>query len=246
MQTSTPPSLDDLTKDELLKHFKAARIRNDALTFLLQNVTNDFRSSLSMIIGYSILFLEEPELIGPPLNKDQTEGMEIIKRSAEGIDASIEHIYHNLWAIDSLAQTSNLTKLTLAEIDDIPGIAVETDFNQSSSALSNKRDLEAIIHLLDFQMVRNTEVIKVEIVEATNDLFRFILPTLTSYAFYYVERIIDKETGRLIFPETERYRDPFGLAIALVEKHGGTVYAELGNDSTYSLSFTLPVYREAA
>ena len=79
-----------------------------------------------------------------------------------------------------------------------------------------------------------------------DEYLRFRFPHTTEIPSYRIEDFIDGETGRLKFTERQRYFDPVGLATGLVEKYGGAVYAELTGEKTCNLSFTLPVYREAA
>src|SRR5690606_24054032 len=61
---------------------------------------------------------------------------------------------------------------------------------------------------------------------------------------YWFEGSLDPATDRLKYKESAAGFEPLGHIVALVEKNSGAVFAELGTEMTYSLSFTLPVYRE--
>ena len=78
----------------------------------------------------------------------------------------------------------------------------------------------------------------------SDDTLRFHFPHTIQIPSSRVKNFVDGETGRLKFTERQRYFDPISLATGLVEKYGGAVYAELTDESSCHLSFTLPIYQE--
>jgi hypothetical protein len=104
---------------------------------------------------------------------------------------------------------------------------------------TSKQDISTIIDLLNFMKSDELEVS----LEDGENWVRFNFSNFTNPPYWF-ERSLNEETNRLDCDESMLGHEPLCLVIALVEKQGGAVYAELGSDSTYSLSFTLPVYRE--
>ena len=115
------------------------------------------------------------------------------------------------------------------------------DLNLLSPIHTSKQDISTIMDLLNF--IKSDEL-EVRLEDDGNSV-HFNFPNFTNPP-YWLERGLNEETNRLSYDESMPGHDPVCLVIALVEKQGGAVYAEINSDSTYSLSFTLPVYQEAA
>ena len=58
-------------------------LKHDATQFALQNLRHELLEDINRMMGFSRLFLEQPELIGGSLNREQLEGIELIRQSAE-------------------------------------------------------------------------------------------------------------------------------------------------------------------
>ncbi len=127
----------------------------------------------------------------------------------------------------ALAELAALAKQTTSELNSLPPIH------------ASERDVWTIMDLLAFIKSDELELSFIH----DGDWVRVSSSNFANLPYWF-ERSFDKETRRLRYEESVAGFEPVGLVIALVEKNGGTVFAELSGDSTYSLSFTLPVYRE--
>lgn len=242
------PSLAQNYRCQLLEanqKLEKLNLRHKAMQDALQGLRHELLEAVNRIMGFSRLFLEQPELMGGPLNHEQLEGIEIIRKSAENYYETIRYYFFDLLkAIEAVDEEPVPEAMTLAEIGEMTQFSIESDVGWETAVSINKREAEALIKLLDSAWDRKSIGRVLKVVVETDEQLRFVLPNATRIYSYHIKEYVDKKTGRLYFSERERYLDPVGLATALVEKYGGAVYAELTDESACILSFTLPIYQE--
>lgn len=213
----------------------------------LQRAANDFVGILSFIVGYSQLFLEQPEFIGGPLNSAQLEGIIAIDNCAKNLHKAIGYyFFDSLGAIEYIDEESVPEAVTLTEIGEMTHFSIESELALETAVFINKREAKAIINLLAAGWYRRDKGSVLALTDVADDTLQFRFLHTTEIPTYDLKDLVDDETGRLKFTERQKYFDPVGLATGLVEKYGGAVYAELTGESSCHLSFTLPVYQEAA
>ncbi|MAT99245.1 MAG: hypothetical protein CL608_19060, partial [Anaerolineaceae bacterium] len=221
------------------------QVKYQATQEVLQGLRHDLLEAVNRMMGFSRLFLEKPELMGGPLNREQLEGIELIRQSAENNYEIIKHYFFDrLKAIEVVDNEPEPEAVTLAEIGEMTEFAVESDLALETVVFINKREAETIINLLATGWYKRNKGNVLEVTAESDDTLRLHFPHTTQIPSYHIKNFVNGETGRLKFTERQRYFDPVGLATALVEKYGGAVYAELTDESICHLSFTLPVYRE--
>jgi hypothetical protein len=197
------------------------------------------------MMGFSRLFLEKPELMGGPLNREQLEGIELIRQSAENNYEIIKHYFFDLLkAIEVVDNEPEPEEVTLAEIGEMSQFSIESDLALDTAVSINKHEAETTINLLAIGWYKRNKGSVLEVTAEPGKYLRFRFPHTTEIPSSHAKNSVDGKTGRLKFTERQRYFDPVGLATALVKKYSGAVYAELTDESICHLSFTLPVYGE--
>ncbi|MCB9008495.1 MAG: hypothetical protein H6656_14175 [Ardenticatenaceae bacterium] len=221
------------------------RLKYQAKDEALQGAANEFVGALSLIVGYSKLFLKQPELIGGPLNSDQLEGITAIDNRARNLHEAIDYYFFDLLGrIDSVDAEPVPEAVALAEIGKMTEFAVESELALETAVSVNRDEARSIINLLAggwFQRNRGSSLV---VTAVSDDTLRFGFSHTIQISSYHIEKFVDGETDRLKFTERQQYFDPVGLATGLVEKYGGAVYAELTGESSCHFSFTLPIYQE--
>ncbi|MCB8926980.1 MAG: HAMP domain-containing histidine kinase [Ardenticatenaceae bacterium] len=221
------------------------RLKYQAKGEALQGARNEFVGALSLIVGYSQLFLKQPELIGGPLNSGQLEGITAIDNRARNLHEAIDyHFFDLLGRIDSVDAEPAPEAVALAEIGKMTEFEVESEFDLETAVSINRYEARSIINLLARGWFQRNKGSVLEVTAVSDDTLRFHFPHTIQIPSSRVKNFVDGETGRLKFTERQRYFDPISLATGLVEKYGGAVYAELTDESSCHLSFTLPIYQE--
>lgn len=219
-------------------------VKYQATQYVLQSFRHEMLEAVNRMMGFSRLFLEKPELMGGPLNREQLEGIEIIRQSAEHNYEIIKHYFFDLLkTIEVLDKEPEPEEVTLAEMGEMTEFAVESELALETAVSINKFEARTIINLLAAGWHQRNKGSVLAVTAVADGTLRFHFPHPIEIP-YNIEDILADETGRLKFSERQRYFDPVGLATGLVEKYDGAVYAELTGEGTCHLSFTLPVYQE--
>ena len=148
-----------------------------------------------------------------------------------------------------LKEPPTKTKVLLSRIEQLKnraGLSITSDLMQASPVYADENVIEVIVEILAFHnfLHKSDETAELSI-ENDGDRVRFNFSNLSqSPLSYYLEKYFDKVGDRLVCKDESWLYEPMCLVVALVEKYGGAVFAKLGSDSTYSLSFALPAYRE--
>ncbi|WP_420641976.1 hypothetical protein [Candidatus Leptofilum sp.] len=229
---------------EANQQLERLNVKYQATQDVLQNFRHEILEAVNRMMGSSRLFLEQPELMGGPLNREQLEGIEIIWQSAEHNYEIIKHYFFDLLrAIEVVDEEPEPEAATLAEIVAGTEFVVESELALETAVSINRYEAQSIINLLARGWFQRNKGSVLEVTAVSDDTLRFHFPH-TAQIRNNIEDILDDETGQLKFTERQRYFDPVGLATGLVEKYSGAVYVELTGDSTGHLSFTLPIYHE--
>ncbi len=242
MQTPTPSSFDDLSKDELIEQLEAAQARNEILIRFIGSIIHEVRAPTFMVLGYANLFLKEAET-APSLSVliKYVQGM---KKTAERIQEA-GNLSLAWWRmLQLLEKPPAKTKIILADLnrfEQVAGVPIKTDLTQISPILANEEVIIAIMESLRFRKSDEAELV----IREDGEYVHFTLSNGTNLS-YWVDKYLKNENGRLVCDEQKSIFEPICVIVTLVEKYGGAVFAELSSNSTYSLSFTLPVYQEAA
>jgi len=157
---------------------------------------------------------------------------------AERLQKSQDFFQLALRTVQLLYQPPPKEKVFLAELAVLQKKTI-SDLNLTPPIDASKQDISTIMDLLSSMEADELEAG----LEDEEDWIRFNFSNFTNPP-YWLERNVNNKTNRLSYDESMPGYDPLCLVIALVEKNRGAVYAKMGSDSTYSLSFTLPVYRE--
>ena len=238
MQNSTPPSFNDLTKAELIERLKVEQEKSEAFFRLTANVLHDFRAPAANVRGYAQLLLVTPGNELHPLNETQAKYVQNMSLIADRLQKVQDFYSLALRTIQLLHELLPKEKVVLAELEVLEK-QTTSGLNLLSPIDASKQAISTIMDLLNFMKSDELEVR----LEDDENWVRFNFSNFTNPP-YWLERNLDKRTNRLGCEESMPGYEPLCLVIALVEKQSGAVYAELGSDLTYSLSFTLPVHQE--
>ena len=239
MQTPTSSSFHDLTKDELIEQLEAAQARNETLIRFIGSIIHEVGAPTSMVLGYANLFLKEAET-APSLSVliKYVQGM---KKAAERIQEA-GNLSLAWWRMLQLLEKPLVkTKIFLAELNHFEQVAevpIKTDLTEISPILANEEVIIAIMESLRFVKLDEAELV----IREDGEYVHFVLSNWTNLS-YWVDKYLKNESNQLICDEQKNIFEPICIIVALVEKYGGAVYAELVSNSTYNLSFTLPVYQ---
>ncbi|MBK7895885.1 MAG: hypothetical protein WAS33_11110 [Candidatus Promineifilaceae bacterium] len=214
--------------------------KNESMIRFIGSIFHQTRAPAAMALGFAKLILMECE--------NTTSRSDIVK-FVQGIKKAVERIqeadnWHVIWwrMLQLFEEPLVQTKIFLAEIEnfeEVVGMPIKTDLAQIPPILANAEVLITVIKSLGYGKRDDAELI------FSQDAGQvFVTLSNTPYQSYLVKEFLDSESGRLVYSVESKIFEPIGIVIALVEKYGGAVYAELGNDSTYTLSFTLPIYQE--
>lgn len=214
--------------------------KNEAMIRFIGSIFHETRAPAAMALGFAKLILMEGE--------NTTSRSDIVK-FVQGIKKAVERIqeannWHVIWwrMLQLFEEPLVQTKIFLAEIEnfeEVVGMPIKTDLAQIPPILANAEVLITVIKSLGYGKRDDSELIFSQDAEQV-----FVTLSNTPYQSYWVEEFLGNESKRLVCASETGIFEPIGVVIALVEKYGGAVYAELGSDSTYSLSFTLPIYQE--
>jgi len=242
MQTPTSPSFDDLTKDELIEQLEAAQAKNETMVRFIGSIIHEVRAPTSMVLGYANSILMEAET---------TPSLSTLVKYVQGMKKAAERIQEAgnlslLWwrMLQLLEKPPAKTKIFLAGLKHFEQAAdapIKTDLTQIPPILANEEVIIAIMEFLRFGKLDEAELV----IREDGKHVHFILSNWTNLS-YWVEKYLKNENGRLVCDEQRSIFEPICVIVALVEKYGGAVFAELSSDSTYSFSFTFPVYQKAA
>jgi signal transduction histidine kinase len=241
MQTPTPSQLNELSKDELIKLLKTEQDKYEAMVQIIASISHDTRAPIAAIIGFTYLFLKESET-NSSLTELHMTCVQGIKKFADRVEQVISFCSSWRSGIQLLSNPTVKAKISFAEtkyLEQAVGMPIMSDMTQIPSVFADKGAILIIMELL--RSLKNEEA--EAILKADSDWVRFTFSNL--HLPYWLIRNLDGEMNRLFCEESIPQYEPLCLVVALVEKYGGTVYAALGSDSTYNLSFTLPVYHEA-
>lgn len=216
--------------------------KNETMIRLMGSIFHEIRAPIATALGYSNLILME--------NETAISRSDIVK-FVHGIKKVAEHIqeadsFHIIWwrTLQLFEEPLVQAKISLAEIENfekVVGIPIKTDLSQIPPILANEEVLITVTQSLGCAKRDDAELIFSQDAEQV-----FVALSNTPYQSYWVEEFLDNESKRLVCASGTEIFESMSVTIALVEKYGGAVYAELGNDSTYTLSFTLPIYQGAA
>lgn len=221
------------------------KLKLDSTQDILQSAANELMSSLNFILGWSKLLLEHPESMGGPLNSDQQEGIEAINDHAQKLYEAIRYyIFDSFRSIELRDKQPVPEAVTLAEIGKMTEFEVESELDMETAVSINRYEVESIINLLARGWFQRNKVDVLTVTAVSDETLRFSFSHTIQIPSHHIEKSVDGKTGQLKFTERQRYFDPVGLATGLVEKYGGAVYAELTDESSCHLSFTLPIYQE--
>jgi hypothetical protein len=245
MTNSNPLSLDDLSKDELIQLLKIEEAKSRVLNDLFMTISFEFRTPATIIQAYASLILQEESEFFPKLTEVQTKSIESMKSAGDRIHEMVRFMMSKVQAFQYVQSPPPKTKVILAELK---GLEVWADFGLTNLAnispvFADEGVITALFDLFGFDLnIYYQQELKISIYDE-GDWVSFNFLNI-GHRPIWLDDYLDVETNRMSCNEAFQWSQPFCLAINLVEKYGGAVYAELGNDSTYSLSFTLPVYRE--
>ncbi|MEZ4594023.1 MAG: hypothetical protein R3D55_23220 [Chloroflexota bacterium] len=240
MTNQTSSSLEELSKDELIELLQAAQAKNERMIRFIGSIFHETRAPTAAVLGYANLILVEGATAAS--RADTVKFVQGIKKAAERIQEAQK--FSILWwnVLQFLTEPLAQTKISLAEIknfEEAVGMPIKTDLASIPPILANEEVLITVIRYLGYAK-SDEAVLKF----SQDEDFICVILSNRTFQSYWVEKYLDSESGRLVFSSDTEIFEPIDLVIALVEKCGGAVYAELGNDSTYTLSFTLPIYQE--
>jgi light-regulated signal transduction histidine kinase (bacteriophytochrome) len=238
MDTPTGASFDNLSKAELVKHLQAEREKSGAFFRLLVNMLHDFRMPVTNIRVYAHLLLVPPADELSPLTETQAKYVQSMNVIADRLHMSQEFFSLALRTLQLIHEPSPKEKIVLAELEILEKLT-PNGLNTLPAIHAPRRDVLTAMDLLTFMQSDGLELS----FAVDGDWVRVSSSHLANRPYWF-ERSFTPETGQLRYEESVAGYEPVGLLIALVEKNGGAVFAELGGDSTYSLSFTLPVYKQ--
>ena len=240
MQTSVPHSFDNLTKDELIELLEAEQAKNETLLRFIGSIFHEVRAPTAIVLGFANLLLMEAETSSSHSNF--VKYVHDIKKAAKRIQDA--NNLHSAWwrMLRLLRETPAKTKIVLAELHHLEqsvGIPITIDLAQIPPIVANEEVVLAVMESLRYVKRDEAELI----IREDGEYVHFILSNWAELS-YWVDKYLDNDGNRLVCNDKANVFEPMCLVIALIEKYGGAVYAELGDDSTYTISFTLPVYRE--
>ena len=238
MQSSTLPSFDEPSKAELVEKLKAEQEKNEAYFRLIADMLHEFRNPVVVIRSYAQLLLASPAEELPPLTETQAKYAQTINLTGERLQKTQNFFFLALRTIQLLHVPPPKEKVVLAEIEGLQN-QTTSDLHLLSPIDASKQAISTIMDLLNFM---NSDELEVSLEEDENWI-RFKFSNFMNPPFW-LKRSLNEKTNRLSCDESMPGYDPLCLVIGLVEKQSGAAYIKLGNDSTYSFSFTLPVYRE--
>ncbi|WP_420627290.1 sensor histidine kinase [Candidatus Leptofilum sp.] len=247
MTNPNPLSPKELSKDELIQLLKIERAKSRFLHDLFVTISFEFRTPATVIQAYANLILQEESGFFPKLTEKQSKSIESMKSAGDRIHEMVRLMSSKVRAYQYVQSPPSKTKVVLAELK---GLEVWTDFGLSNLArispvFADEGVITALFDLLGFELnIHYQEELKISIYDE-GDWIRFNFINIRHRPIWLDDYLGD-ETNRISCNEAFQWSQPFCLVIDLVEKYGGAVYAELGSNSTYSLSITLPVYQEGS
>ena len=237
--------LRKLSKDELIQLLKIEQAKSRFLHDLFVAISFEFRTPATIIQAYANLILQEESGFFPKLTEEQSKSIDSMKSAGDRIHEMIRFMMSKVRAFQYVQSPPPKTKVLLAELK---GLEVWADFGPTNLAevspvFADEGVITALFDLLGYDLsIYYQEELEISIIDE-GDLVRFNFSNI-GHRPVWLDDYLDAKRNRMSCKKTFQWSQPFCLAIDLVEKYGGAVYAELGSDSTYSLSFTLPVYQE--
>ncbi|GJM43076.1 MAG: hypothetical protein DHS20C20_33580 [Ardenticatenaceae bacterium] len=245
MTNQTSSSLEELSKDELIQLLKVEQAKSRILYDLFMTISFEFRAPATVIQAYANLILDEKSEFFPKLTEVQSKSIESMKFAGDRIHEMFRFMMSKVQAFQYVESPPPKTKVVLAELKglEMSSDFISTDLAQVSPVLADGGVITALFDLLGFDLnIYHQKELVISIFDE-GDLVRFNFSNL-GHRPIWLDDYLDVKTNRMSCNEDFQWSQPFCLVIALVEKYGGAVYAELGSNSTYRLSFTLPIYQE--
>ncbi len=224
------------------------RLRNH----LLANVSHDLRTPLAAIKGYSTLLLK----YGPKLRDDQRqESLESIDEATDRLTNLVDQILDmsqlESGMVEMDKQFTNIPEMVMKVIDNTkvwaPNYRIESKFDETLPEVNIDADrIQQVLNNLIENAVKYSPEGTAIVIEARgtdSELVFSIADQGMGISVKELKRVFDRmyRVERRVAPET-RSGAGLGLAIckALVEAHGGRIWAEskIGKGSTFY--FTLP------
>ncbi|MCC6601868.1 MAG: HAMP domain-containing histidine kinase [Anaerolineae bacterium] len=240
MVSQLPSSLDNLSKAELVEHLQSEREKSNALFRLVASMLHDYRAPLANIGGYTRLLLSPQLNELAPLNQTQQKFVQSINAIADRLIKSQEFYSLALRTVQLIHEWPSHEKIILAELEILEQLTPNNLYSLPAVEIPRQAFL-TLVDLLTF--IKSDEL---ELSFAVDGDWVQVSSANFENRPYWFERSLDPATGRLKYKESAAGFEPLGHIVALVEKNGGTVFAELDGESTFGLSFTLPVYKEAS
>ena len=175
----------------------------------------------------------------PALSENQVTFVQHIKSKAQNLEQVIHDAINVFQVFQLLAEPVVKNKLILATTKEFIRISATIDITSISPILMDEHALLVIMRLLGLTQKNDAELS----VHEDGDWVWFVFSNLINPP-HWLKGYLDPESNQLSCKEQIYLYDGICPAVALVEKYGGKVYATLGDDDAYRLSFTLPVYRE--
>ncbi len=237
--TSTPTSFGELSKTELIEQLKMEKKKNEAYFRLIGDMLHEFRNPVTIIRSYAQLILASlaREKL-TPLTETQAKYAETINIVGGRLQKIQDFFFLALRVMQLLHEPLQTEKVVLAELEVLQKQST-SDLNLLSSIYASKQAISTIMDLLNFMISDEFEVG----LDEDENWIRFKFSNFMNPPFW-LERSIIEGTNQLSCDQSMPIHDPLCFVIGLVEKQSGAVYAKLDKDSTYSLSFTLPIYQE--